>query len=101
MRYVIHFQATIEAGNKLDAGGGPGNFFGYLTERYKPEGAWVDTSRRQGWMVADITDPAAIAELMMVCTRTLGTYPIVTPVTTLQETAALAKTASENAKKAP
>lgn len=84
MRHMVHFQVTVEQGLKIEAAGGPGKLIGYVTETYKPDQIYFNTTRREGWIIVD-TDQQKITELMGLMTRMTGSYPDIAPVLTLQE----------------
>lgn len=101
MRYLVEVAASIERGNAIDDAGGPGQLFGHIVERFKPEVGYVDLTRRHVFFVADLQSPAEIAELMYICTFGAGTDPKFTPVITLSEAASVLPGAIQNAKKTP
>jgi hypothetical protein len=98
MLYCVHIQVTPENGNRLDASGGPGRMFGYVNERFKPQGWWIDPSQRQGWLIVDVNGIGDIAELMMVFSRFTGSHPTCTPVVPAQEIPGMIRAADEHLK---
>ena len=80
MLYLVESHASMERGNKIDAGEGPGPTFAKVVERFRPEAFYGNPSRRQVFMVVDLDTPAKIAELMYVLTWFTGTEPTLTPV---------------------
>ena len=99
MRYLIHFGATIEAGQRIEASGGPGPLFNYLVERCKAEAIYVTPTRREGWCVANIDDPAVLLEVALVASNKGGVEPTFTPIYTVQEFGPMAAKAIEGANK--
>ena len=80
MLYLVEAHASMERGNKIDAGEGPGPIFAMIAERFRPEAFYGNPSRRQVFMVVELDTPAKIAELMYVLTWFAGTEPTLTPV---------------------
>lgn len=80
MLYLVEAHASIERGNAIDAGEGPGSMFAKVAERFRPEAFYGSPSRRQVFMVVDLDTPAKMAELMYVLTWFAGTEPTLTPV---------------------
>jgi hypothetical protein len=73
-------KVTEEAGHKLESKpGGPGPVMGRLLERFKPECVYMGPTRRQLFMVCDLS-VADMAELMMAGTEIAGEYPTFHPV---------------------
>jgi len=101
MRYLIRFQATVEAGVKLDQAGGPQQLFSYITERYRPECFYVNPSQRECYLVADIADVSDMTEMMLVVSRKCGKHPDFIPVATLNDFNKTAQNVFETAKKIP
>ena len=80
MLYLVEAHASMERGNKIDAGEGPGPMFAKVVERFRPEAFYGNPARRQVFMVVDLGTPAKMAELMYVLTWFAGTEPTLTPV---------------------
>ena len=80
MLYLVEAHASIERGNTIDAGEGPGPMFAHIGERFQPEAFYGNPSRRQIFMVVDLDTPAKMAELMSILTWFAGTEPTFTPV---------------------
>jgi hypothetical protein len=80
MLYLVEANASIERGNTIDAGEGPGPTFAKVVERFHPEAFYGNPARRQVFMVVDLDTPAKMAELMYVFTWFTGTEPTFTPV---------------------
>lgn len=80
MLYLVEAHASIERGNTIDAGEGPGPMFAKIVERFHPEAFYENPSRRQTFMVVDLDTPAKVAELMYILTWFTGTEPMFTPV---------------------
>src|SRR2546427_10843808 len=72
--------ASMERGNTIDAGEGPGPMFAKIVERFHPEAFYGNPSRRQVFLVVDLETPAQMAELMYILTWFAGTEPTFTPV---------------------
>jgi hypothetical protein len=101
MRYLFEIVAPAERGNEIESKGGPGPFFAYIVERFKPEAMYASTLRRQMWLVVDLASFAQVHELMQICSRATGTEPTITPVVLGPEAAQAIAEATENANKAP
>src|SRR5687768_3384580 len=80
MRYLVEASASMERGNTIDKGEGPGLFFGQVVERFRPEAFYGDPSQRRIFMVVDLDTPAKMAELMYVITWWAGSEPKFTPI---------------------
>jgi hypothetical protein len=80
MRYLVEASASMERGNSIDKGEGPGPFFGQVVERFRPESFYGDPSQRRIFMVVDLDTPAKMAELMYVITWWAGNEPKFTPI---------------------
>ncbi len=101
MHYLVHIEISPEVGNKIDfEEGGPGAIFMHLAERFNPEMFYVTTVRRGLWMVMDL-DVSAMAELMLIVSKTFGTYPLCTPVIRGSNVAEVAAKAIEVTKNVP
>jgi hypothetical protein len=84
MLYLVEAWASIERGNAIDRGEGPGPFFGRLVERFRPQALYGDPTRRHVFMLVGLETPARIAELMYAFTWWTGTEPKFTPVMPLE-----------------
>jgi hypothetical protein len=80
MRYLVEAHASMERGNTIDAGEGPGPLFAKIVERFHPESFFGNPSQRQTFMVVDLETPADMAELMYILTWFTGNEPTFTPV---------------------
>ena len=80
MLYLVETHASIECGNTIDAGEGPGPVFAKIVERFHPQTIYGNPSRRQILMVVDLDTPAQMAELMYVLTWFTCNEPTFTPV---------------------
>lgn len=80
MRYLVEAHASMERGNTIDAGEGPGPLFAKIVERFHPESFFGNPSRRQTFMVVDLETPADMAEPMYILTWFTGNEPTFTPV---------------------
>ena len=80
MRYLVEGHASMERGNTIDAGEGPGPIFAKIAERFRPEAFYGNPSRRQVFMVVELETPAKMAELMYLFTWFAGSEPTFTPL---------------------
>jgi hypothetical protein len=80
MLYMVEAAASMEKGNAIDAGPGPGPIFEKIGQRFRPQAFYGDASRRHIFMVVEIADAAQMAELMYVLTWFAGTEPKFTPI---------------------
>ncbi len=85
MRYMVHFVITPDAGNKLDAAGGPVPVINHIKERFSPEVVYATVILREFWMVLSIDDPLVMGELTILSSQKFGSYPEFTPVLTGDE----------------
>jgi hypothetical protein len=85
MLYMVEFWATIERGDTVDHGEGPGPFFAKMVERFHPQAIYGDPTRRHLFMVVDLENPATVAELMYTLTWFTGNEPKFTPKLALAE----------------
>ncbi len=97
MLYMVEMDVTIERGNEVDAGEGPGPFFAYIAEHFRVQAMYGDPTRRHAYIIAELESAAKIAELMYALTWWLGTEPKFTPIMPMEVYAE----GIENAKKAP
>jgi hypothetical protein len=80
MLYLVEAWASMELGNTIDKGEGPGPVFGQIAERFRPQAFYGDPSRRHVYMVVDLDTPADMAELMYILTWFAGQEPKFTPI---------------------
>lgn len=80
MLHLVETLATIERGDTVDKGEGPGPFFAKLVARFQPQAIYGDPTRRHIFMVVDLESPAKIAELMYTLTWFTGNEPKFTPI---------------------
>ena len=80
MLYLVETWATIERGNAVDKGEGPGPIFAKIAERFHPQAIDGNPTRRNIFIVVDLQSPVEIAELMYVLTWFTGNEPKFTPV---------------------
>jgi hypothetical protein len=80
MLYMVETWATLESGNQIDKGEGPGPFFAKLAQRFRPQAIYANPTRRHIFIVVDLEGPAEIAELMYALTWFSGNEPRFTPV---------------------
>jgi hypothetical protein len=86
MRYLIRFEASIEAGGKVDRSkGGPGAAIGSILELAKPETFYVSVIRREMFMIVNTEDVAMLSELTHAIQLIAGCNPEVTPIMTSDE----------------
>ena len=58
MLYLVEAHPSIEKGNAIDSGAGPGPVIAKIVERFKPKAIYGNPSRRQVFMVVDLDTPA-------------------------------------------
>lgn len=80
MLYLVEGHPTIEVGDRVDAGEGPGPTIAKIIERFRPQAFYGNPTRRQALMIVELNTPAEIAELMYVLTWWLKTEPTFTPI---------------------
>ena len=80
MLYLVEVAATIDRGDAIDKGEGPGAFFAKIAERFHPQAIYGNPTRRHVFMVVDLGDPVEIAELMYALTWFGGNEPTFTPI---------------------
>jgi hypothetical protein len=78
--YLVESRPTIEQGNKVDAGEGPGPIVAKIVERFRPQAVYGNPSRRQIMMVVNLNTAAEMAELMYALTWFTCSEPTFTPV---------------------
>lgn len=82
---MVHIKITPEAGNKLDASGGPIPTLTLITERFKPEVIYSTAISREFWMVLELNDASTMGELMLLSSMKFGNYPEFMPILTIHE----------------
>jgi hypothetical protein len=80
MLYLVEAHASIEQGDQIDSGDGPGPTFTKIIERFRPEAIYGNPSRRQVFLIVNLDTPTEIAELMYVLTWFTKTEPTFTPI---------------------
>ena len=81
MLYLVEAHPSIEKGNVVDAGEGPGPVVAKIVERFSPKAIYGNPSRRQIFMVVDLDTPAKkMAELMYILAWFVDTEPTFTPL---------------------
>jgi hypothetical protein len=81
VKYLVEAHPSMESGNRIDSKeGGPGPFFGYLAERFKPEAMYGNPTRRQIYVVVELPTERDVAELMYALTWFTEAEPTFTPV---------------------
>ena len=80
MLYLVEAHPSIEKGNVVDAGEGPGPVIAKIVERFRPQAIYGNPSRRQVFMVVDLDTPAKMAELMYVLAWFVDVEPTFTPL---------------------
>jgi len=84
MLYMVETSATIERGDAIDSGDGPGPFFAKIADRFRPQAIYGNPTRRHIFIVVELNNPADIAELMYALTWFTGNEPKFTPIMTPQ-----------------
>ena len=98
MRYMIRFEASIEAGNKVDRSpGGPGAAIGSILGLLKPEAFYVSVFKREIFMIINSDSAAMLSEAAHLIQLVAGCNPEVTPIMTSEEAMALLPVAVPNA----
>ena len=80
MLYLVEAHPSIEMGNVIDAGPGPGPVIAKIVERFRPNAIYGNPSRRQLFMVVDLDTNEKMAELMYVLTWFTDVEPTFTPL---------------------
>jgi len=80
MLYLVEGHPTIDVGDRVDAGEGPGPTFAKIIERFRPQAFYGNPTRRQAFMIVELNTPAEMAELMHVLSWWLKTEPTFTPI---------------------
>jgi len=90
MRYLIRFEASLEAGARVDRSpGGPGAAIGRILELLKPETFYVSVFRREVFMIVNSDDAAMLTEATHLIQLVGGANPEVTAVLSSQDTMAI------------
>ena len=98
MRYLIRFEASIEAGGRVDrSAGGAGATIGKILELLKPETFYVSVFKREIFMIVNSNDPAMLAEAAHVVQLVAGANLDVTPIMTGEDAMAILPKALRNA----
>jgi hypothetical protein len=98
MRYLMRFEASMEAGGRVDRStGGAGVAIGRILELVKPETFYVSVFRRELFMIVNSNDPAMLTEAAHVVQLVAGTNLEVTPIMTGEEAMAILPKALGNA----
>ena len=101
MLYLIYFEISAEAGNRLDfEEGGPEEILGYVMNRFAPKASYAEAGTRNIFVVAELNE-AQMSEFMLIVSKKFGTYPEFTPITPLSAIPEIAGKAIEAVKKAP
>ncbi len=80
MLYLVEVEGAMEKANDIDRGGGPGETFAKINERFRPQSFWGDPTGRHTFMVVELETPAKIAELMYILTWFTGSNPRFVPL---------------------
>lgn len=100
MRYLLHFEATNEAGGRIDrSAGGAGAAIGRILDLLKPETFYVSVFRRELFIIVDTDDLAMLSEAAHLIQLVAGTSPDVTPVMTGNEAMVILQPTIESAVK--
>jgi hypothetical protein len=90
MRYLIRFEASMEAGGKVDRStGGAGAAIGKILDLLKPETFYVSVFKREMFMIVNSNDPALLAEAAHAVQLVAGANLEVTPIMTGEEAMAI------------
>ena len=63
MLYLVEAHPSIERGNIVDSGEGPGPVVAKIVERFRPEAVYGNPARRQVFMVVNLDTPAGMSSL--------------------------------------
>jgi hypothetical protein len=95
---MISFEASIEAGSKVDrSSGGAGAAIGAILQLAKPETFYVSVFKRELFMIVNSDDLAALSELAHDIQLVAGVNPEVTPIMTGEEAMAILPNSIANA----
>jgi hypothetical protein len=90
MRYLMRFEASMEAGGRVDRStGGAGAAIGKILNLLKPETFYVSVFRREMFMIVNSNDPALLAEAAHAVQLVAGANLEVTPIMTGEEAMAI------------
>jgi len=57
MLYLVEAHASIEQGDRVDSGDGPGPIFAKIVERFHPEAMYGNPTRRQVFLIVNLDTP--------------------------------------------
>jgi hypothetical protein len=77
---MVHIVLPLEAGDKLEAAGGPIPVINQIKERFKPQVVFATVTLREFWMVTNVDDPISLGEISLISIRKFGSYPEFTPI---------------------
>jgi hypothetical protein len=77
---MIHIVLPVEAGDKLEASGGPIPVINQIMERFNPKVVFATVTLREFWMIMNLEDPISMGELSLIFVRKFGSYPELTPI---------------------
>ena len=98
MRYLMRFEASSEAGGRVDrSAGGAGAAIGRILELLKPETFYVSVFKRELIMIVNSNDLALLTEAAHVVQLVAGANLEVTPILTGEEAMAILPKALGNA----
>ena len=90
MRYLMRFEASSEAGGRVDrSAGGAGAAIGRILELLKPETFYVSVFKRELIMIVNSNDLALLTEAAHVVQLVAGANLEVTPILTGEEAMAI------------
>ena len=90
MRYLMRFEASSEAGGRVDrSAGGAGSAIGRILELLKPETFYVSVFKRELIMIVNSNDLALLTEAAHVVQLVAGANLEVTPILTGEEAMAI------------
>lgn len=98
MRYLLRFEASLEAGAKVDqSAGGAGAAIGAILDLLKPESFYVSVFKRELFLIVNSDDAAVLSEAAHAIQLVAGGNPEVTPIMTADETMAILPNAVQRA----
>lgn len=80
MNYMVHIVLPIEAGDRLEASGGPVPIINQIKEKYNPKVVFATVTLREFWMIMNLDDPISMGELSLIIVKKFGSYPDLTPI---------------------
>ena len=80
MKYLVEVSPPLELANATDEKGGPGRFFQYIGERFKPEVMYGSAATRSLIMIAELATVEDVAELTFICGRGASCEPRLVPL---------------------